>query len=458
MSENINEKADLSNNQKLKLAKKIIDYVRDELIISLPYFNRAILKMPVEFYEPKKFVADDFGGFATDMKKIYADINLLISDFKANRITIARKMLHSIFHCLYKHPFNYNRLNTKYWDFACDVAVELAIMDLNIDALKEPQDTERETVWHLINKNVEHPYAEKIYEFMMSSKAHANDWMQYARLFKKDHHEIWKKSGLVEQEGNFLLPMASNELDQLGMEWERVFRNVKKDKETVEKGQGRSIASVTDVLGRIEGDNNDYTDFLMKFAKLQEEVRVNDDEFDYIYYTYGMQLYENMPLIEPLEYKETLKIYDFVIAIDTSGSCRGRVVKNFLRRTYSILRNKTVFGTRINVHILQCDNTIQSETVLRSDEEFERYISNVEVVGSGGTDFRPVFERVNELKDMGEFSDLRGLLYLSDGLGIFPSQIPEYKTAFIIMPYEDMIPNLPDWVISKVVSREDLDR
>ena len=114
--------------------------------------------------------------------------------------------------------------------------------------------------------------------------------------------------------------MASNELDQLGMEWERVFRNVKKDKETVEKGQGRSIASVTDVLGRIEGDNNDYTDFLMKFAKLQEEVRVNDDEFDYIYYTYGMQLYENMPLIEPLEYKETLKIYDFVIAIDTSGS------------------------------------------------------------------------------------------------------------------------------------------
>ncbi len=44
MSENINEKADLSNNQKLKLAKKIIDYVRDELIISLPYFNRAILK------------------------------------------------------------------------------------------------------------------------------------------------------------------------------------------------------------------------------------------------------------------------------------------------------------------------------------------------------------------------------------------------------------------------------
>ena len=109
------------------------------------------------------------------------------------------------------------------------------------------------------------------------------------------------------------------------------------------------------------------------------------------------------------------------------------------------------------MHIFQCDNTIQSETVLRSDEEFERYISNVEVTGSGGTDFRPVFERVNELKEMGEFSDLRGLLYLSDGLGIFPNKAPEYKTAFIIMPYEDMMPSLPDWVISKLVSRDDLD-
>ena len=35
----------------------------------------------------------------------------------------------------------------------------------------------------------------------------------------------------------------------------------------------------------------------------------------------------------------------------------------------------------------------------------------------------------------------------SDGLGAFRSQVPEYKTAFIIMPYEDMIPNLPDWVM-----------
>ena len=34
---------------------------------------------------------------------------------------------------------------------------------------------------------------------------------------------------------------------------------------------------------------------------------------------YGMELYGNMPLVEPLEYKETDRVREFVIAIDTSG-------------------------------------------------------------------------------------------------------------------------------------------
>ena len=59
-------------------------------------------------------------------------------------------------------------------------------------------------------------------------------------------------------------------------------------------------------------------------------IKVNPDEYDYIYYTYGMQLYKNMPLIEPLEYQDMNKIHDFVIAIDTSGSCQGRIVRSFL--------------------------------------------------------------------------------------------------------------------------------
>lgn len=49
-------------------------------------------------------------------------------------------------------------------------------------------------------------------------------------------------------------------------------------------------------------------------------MKINDEEFDYNFYTYGMQLYGNMPLIEPLEYKDVRIVKTFVTVIDTSGS------------------------------------------------------------------------------------------------------------------------------------------
>ena len=111
----------------------------------------------------------------------------------------------------------------------------------------------------------------------------------------------------------------------------------------------------------------------------------------------------------------------------------------------------------MNVHIVQCDNQIQDDAEIISDEAFERYIQNVNVTGSGGTDFRPVFQHVERMRKGGIFSDLRGLLYFTDGLGIFPEKEPKFKTAFIIMPQEDDIPQIPDWAIGRMVSRDDLD-
>ena len=68
-----------------------------------------------------------------------------------------------------------------------------------------------------------------------------------------------------------------------------------------------------------------------------------------------MQRYGNIPLIEPLEYKEVKKVRDFVIAIDTSGSCAGEVVQKFLDKTYSLFTQQENFFKKINLHIIQCD-------------------------------------------------------------------------------------------------------
>ena len=81
----------------------------------------------------------------------------------------------------------------------------------------------------------------------------------------------------------------------------------------------------------------DYRKFLQKFSVLKETVQIDPDAFDYVFYNYGMQLYGNMPLIEPLETKEVRRIEDFVVVIDTSMSCSGELVKKFLEETYGVL-------------------------------------------------------------------------------------------------------------------------
>ena len=83
--------------------------------------------------------------------------------------------------------------------------------------------------------------------------------------------------------------------------------------------------------------------FLRQFSVLREEVELDTESFDYIFYNYGMEHYGNLPLIEPLEYKEVNRLEELVIAIDTSGSCDGETVRRFLEETYSILSEKREF-------------------------------------------------------------------------------------------------------------------
>lgn len=200
----------------------------------------------------------------------------------------------------------------------------------------------------------------------------------------------------------------------------------------------------------------DYTAFLRKFAVMGEAMKVNDDEFDYIFYTYGMKLFGNMPLIEPLEYKEVKRIREFVIAIDTSGSVAGELVQKFIQKTYNILKQEESFFTKINLHIIQCDAEIQEDVKITSQEEFDRYLATMQLRGFGGTDFRPVFAHVEELRKNREFTNLKGLIYFTDGYGTFPAQKPDYHTAFVFIRDEYQNPDVPPWAIKLVLEPEEI--
>ena len=74
------------------------------------------------------------------------------------------------------------------------------------------------------------------------------------------------------------------------------------------------------------------------------------------------------------------------------------------------------------MHIIQCDDKVQSDVVIHNQEEMERYMEQFEIHGFGGTDFRPVFGYVNKLIAKKAFRRLRGLIYFTDGYGTFPAK------------------------------------
>ena len=163
-----------------------------------------------------------------------------------------------------------------------------------------------------------------------------------------------------------------------------------------------------------------------------------------------------MPLVEPLEYKEMRRIKEFVIAIDTSGSVSGELVQRFVTKTYNILRQQENFFTKINLHIIQCDAAVQEDQVITSPEEFETYLRTMKLRGFGGTDFRPVFEYVDQLVREGAFTNLKGMIYFTDGRGIFPERPPQYDAAFVFVEEEADMPEVPVWAIRLVLREEEI--
>jgi len=74
-------------------------------------------------------------------------------------------------------------------------------------------------------------------------------------------------------------------------------------------------------------------------------------------------------------------------------------------------------------------------------------MENLSLSGGSATDFRPVFDHVDQLVASGSFTSLRGLLYFTDGMGIYPTKRPSYETAFILLEEPPLSVRMPSWAI-----------
>ncbi|MBQ8972415.1 MAG: hypothetical protein IJ074_04975 [Clostridia bacterium] len=272
-----------------------------------------------------------------------------------------------------------------------------------------------------------------------------------------DAEFVYDDSNVLNEKPPTSLDIPQEDTQALEREWRDIGERIQMDLETTATRMGSLAGNMLRELQIANRERIDYSEFLRRFMVLGEVARLNPDEFDPIYYTYGLGLYGNLPLIEPQETRETHRIRDFVIAIDTSGSTSGGLVARFLEVTQSILQGEENFFARINLHIVQCDAQIQEIVKITSQEDLREYIRGYQVKGMGGTDFRPVFEYIDEQLHRKTFDHLKGLIYLTDGYGTFPAKMPNYDAAFVFLREDPVPPQVPPWVIRIQLNEEDIE-
>ena len=154
------------------------------------------------------------------------------------------------------------------------------------------------------------------------------------------------------------------------------------------------------------------------FGKIdwRDELRIALDRFfrdDYAMMPPSKKLlYQGIYL--PSNISQTFRL---VIAVDSSGSVDEELLNEFMSEVNFLMS----LVPNYEIELLVCDDKIHTHKTFYSGEQL-----NVALKGGGGTDFRPVFEFIDN-----NFDDVKLLLYFTDMEGIFPKDVPNYLVKWV---------------------------
>ncbi len=425
-----------------EIGLEILQAARNELYLHLPYLDAALCALR---FEPG---ADRTMFIAADGESLYYSGAYLSDRFLRSPAAVNRIYLHTILHCILRHIAKKRGRDSAVWDLSCDIAAESILDELAYPCVAVPAARPlRQKIYGELRETMKVLTAEGIYRELLRQKLPEYELARLQREFFADDHGLWDPEGQDDEK--------QQRQDQ---RWQDLAGRAQTAMDTVLGGQAQGGEAIYEQVKVASRESVDYRAFLRRFAAYREVMEADGDAFDYTFYTYGLQLYGNMPLIEPPETREEKRVEDFVIAIDTSMSTSGEMVRAFLEETYSILRSASTFTRRVNIRVLQCDNQLRRDDAIASLDELRSYMESFQLSGGSATDFRPVFEHVDRLREAGVFTQLRGMLYFTDGMGIFPKKRPDYETAFILTGEPPMAVSFPPWAIRLVLGEENISR
>ncbi len=420
-----------------ELAEKAVKLADLWIRKRLPWLGGALMVPVNEWLES--------GVSGTDGVRICWNAAEVCAFFEESTAKLARKYLHLLFHGLYLHPLRECRGEERLWWLACDLMTEYRIDRLDVPGFVRPVPAERSSCYRKIREAGAELTEQGVAGWLVDLPK--EQIRELEQIFRWDDHICWRAEDSPEHGAEWI----STRLEERRLQteavhrWRTVWMQAPIQRQEHKRQAGGSAGNQCEMIRLEEDRRYDYREFLKKYAVWGETLSLDTDSFDYLPYDYSRRMYENLLLLEPLEYKEVRRLREFVIAIDTSGSCSGKVVRQFLSETWEIFQERENFFEQMNIHIIQCDCVIQEHVRITCQEEWQEYVDHMEVKGHGDTDFTPVFRLVDEMIREKELTNLKGLLYFTDGDGIYPDWVPSYETAFVFLNRELKKGKTPDW-------------
>ena len=455
------------------LGLKVLNAARTELYMDMRFMGAALNSLSYEMDLSTTRVG-------TDAVSIRFNPSYILQLFVEEPGKLNRTYVHMLLHCIFRHMYTSERYeDTRLFDLCADIVVESILDDMDYQCIYRVSSDFRDRWYALLTKELKVLTVEKLYRFF-SDEANMPDEREYEKLereFFLDDHGFWlrmeDKPGDDDQKDDkdrpdlpddmetpngpdgdgkktekYINPRRLQKIKNRQKDWDKEAKRLETEIETIGKSQSDKIGKLSWILKFDNTNRRSYKEFLERFKELREEGGIDLDSFDYGMYAFGLEIYGDMPLIEENEFREVKKVAELVIAIDTSASCQDEMVQKFLNETGSMLLASENFFQKINIVVIQCDDQVQKVDVITSVKDMEKYSEGIHVEGGYGTDFRPVFEKVDELRRGGMFENLKGLIYFTDGYGTFPEKPTDYDTAFVFIEdsdYEDE--KVPDWAL-----------
>ena len=397
----------MEHSERSDLARRVMNISRAELTSVYPPLEGAFACL--------RFVPSAAQVFRTDGVSLFYPEEKTLALYRDDPAALRRGLMHVLMHCLYGHVLLPERTDRALWGRACDTIAE-AVLDGEHSAMLTPADRHA------------HAAAARVARMTPDMLLKTDGLPELRDDAAFDDHSLWgtQPQELVKSRWKGFRGFGGGGLGKGGQ-------------------RGSMAGDEEEAWKPPESKRAGYRRYLRRFAVPGEVCEPDYESFDYIAYRTGLEHFGNMPLIEPLEYREVSRLDEIVIAIDTSGSCSREMVSAFLEEAREILTCRENFFREMKAVFIQCDENIQDLQLIRSTEQWQSYAKGLKIRGRGGTDFCPVFREISRLRAEKLLKKPRVLLYYTDGDGVYPSVPPDYETAFLLAG-ENCRPELvPRW-------------